>query len=83
MKKAALAASHSDSLGSFSSGIRGQARMLAIEEIKDHVPEESLVAASGMIFPVQNLHIKMMRIKTSVCNQFTTSSSPARRALGV
>jgi hypothetical protein len=49
--------------------------LLAIEEIKDQVPEEPLVAASSVIFPVQNLHIKMMRIKNTVCNQFYNFSS--------
>lgn len=40
--------------------------------MEDHVPNESLVAASGVIFAVQNLHKKMMRVKSMVCNQFYT-----------
>jgi len=73
MKKAEFAASHWDALGRFRPGIVGQFRMphrglLAIEEIEDHVPDESLVAASGVVFAVQDLHRKMMRIINTECN---------------
>jgi len=44
--------------------------LLAIEEAEDQVPEESLVHASGVIFPVINLHNKMMRLTHTICNQF-------------
>ena len=44
--------------------------LLAIEEAQDQVPEESLIAAPGVVFAVQNLHRKMMHVKSTVCNRF-------------
>jgi hypothetical protein len=49
-------------------GQNAPAWLVAIEEVDNQVPEESLVAASGVILPVQNLHKKMMRLKNTVCN---------------
>lgn len=45
-------------------------RLVAIEEIDDEVSDESLVTAASVVFAVQYLHKKMMRVKIFQCNQF-------------
>jgi hypothetical protein len=60
--------------------ISGTSCPLAIKEVEEQASEELLVATPGVIFPVQNLHRKMMRLKTLYATSSTTSNTPVKRA---